>query len=437
MNQQLEISALGGLTIKQDGAIQTELTSQKAQAMLIYLICTGRPHSREALADLLWPDSPAAQALSNIRKLLTRLRPYLADYLLITRQTVAFDRSQPYWLDVAELERHLAWVAQSTSRNLNLTRPVIQQLEKAVALYQGDFLKGFSLRDSEGFEEWVLVEQERLRRMATKTLELLVVYYLETGDYAAGIEQAARLLKLDPLHEEAHRYMMTLLAYSGQRSAAMAHYKTYQRYLVNELDIAPEAETTDLYERIRKNEIGLKEAGGALTNGNLARPSSLALRPSDRISVLRRVDLFAETPDNLLSEIADLLEEVSYQAGQTIFEKGELGQCMYIIVEGRVQVHDGKRVLNELAERDIFGEMAVLDSAPRLATVTAQTNTRLWRLEQATLYRLMAGRLEIMRGIIQVLSRRLRQRVQEVVEMDTRLQAQAEQLAALSVGAKS
>ncbi|MBN9387616.1 MAG: cyclic nucleotide-binding domain-containing protein [Chloroflexi bacterium] len=136
---------------------------------------------------------------------------------------------------------------------------------------------------------------------------------------------------------------------------------------------------------------------------------------------LKRVSLFAQTPDYLLAELGDHLEEVVVAPGQVIFEKGEIGECLYIIVEGQVRVYDRERTINDLGPRDIFGEMAVLDAAPRLASVKALTAVRLWRLDQTTLYHLMSKRIEVVRAIIKMLSERLRERVHEVVELNAQL----------------
>lgn len=136
----------------------------------------------------------------------------------------------------------------------------------------------------------------------------------------------------------------------------------------------------------------------------------------DRLVILKTVNLFSETPDEILLDAVDLLEECRYQAGQVIFEKGDLGECLYIIVEGRVRVHDGEMLLNYLGVRDVFGEMAALDPEPRSASVTAEEDTLLFRLEQAQLYGLMSLRTEVVRGIIHILSQRLRARMKDMAE---------------------
>jgi CRP-like cAMP-binding protein len=143
----------------------------------------------------------------------------------------------------------------------------------------------------------------------------------------------------------------------------------------------------------------------------------------EKVIILKTVGIFAETPDEILAEVATLLEEVELGIGETIFEKGDLGDCLYIIADGEVRVHDGERTLNHLGQGDVFGEMALLDPEPRLSSVTAVEDTRLLRLDQEPFYELMEDRVEVMRGIIHVLSRHLRARVQDLNELRARLQA--------------
>ncbi|MBT9586348.1 HEAT repeat domain-containing protein [bacterium] len=131
----------------------------------------------------------------------------------------------------------------------------------------------------------------------------------------------------------------------------------------------------------------------------------------EKVMVLKRVSLFAETPDEVLIEAADALEEVDLAAGRNLFEAGELGHRMYIIVFGQVKVHLEDTVLNLLGPGEIFGEMSLLDSEPRTASVTAVEPCRLLQLSQDTLYELMSDHTEVMRGIIRFLTSSLRARL--------------------------
>ena len=130
--------------------------------------------------------------------------------------------------------------------------------------------------------------------------------------------------------------------------------------------------------------------------------------PVDRLGVLRSVSIFAGTPDPLLAEISAALKELPFQAGERVFSKGDLGDCLYIIAEGQVRVHDGERTLSTLYRGEVFGEMAALDPEVRSATITAVADTRLLRLERGPLYEVMAKRIEVAQGIIHVLAQRLR-----------------------------
>jgi hypothetical protein len=101
-----------------------------------------------------------------------------------------------------------------------------EQIEAAVALYQGEFLHGFHVRGARPFDGWAAQERERLHLAVADALHSQVDRDLAGGAFRAGIEHAQRLLALDPLLEAAHRQMMLLLAASGQRSAALSQYET-------------------------------------------------------------------------------------------------------------------------------------------------------------------------------------------------------------------
>jgi CRP-like cAMP-binding protein len=135
-----------------------------------------------------------------------------------------------------------------------------------------------------------------------------------------------------------------------------------------------------------------------------------------KILILRTVPMFAQTSDAVLASIADLLREQDVPAGQTIIRKGDVGDCMFIIVEGVVRVHDGEHTLNYLSRRDVFGELAVLDAEARSVSVTAVAPTRLLLLEQAALYGLMNSHIEVAHGLFHVLCARLRGEVRESTE---------------------
>jgi hypothetical protein len=133
--------------------------------------------------------------------------------------------------------------------------------------------------------------------------------------------------------------------------------------------------------------------------------------------VLQHVSLFAEIPAETMAELAAAARELGRTAGETIFAKGDRGDSLYVVVEGKVRVHDGEDTLNYLGTGEAFGEMALLDPEPRMASATAAEDIKLLRLEGESFRDVLATHPELARGIIRVLSRRLRARAQDLTEL--------------------
>ena len=258
MTKVLKLSLLGQLQLAYGETPLLGLASGKAQALLCYLALDGRPHSRQALAGLLWGDLPEADARRNLRGALLKLRHAVEPHLLISHQSLAFNSDSDYWLDVEIFRRCL------DPRLGSISAPA--QLRQAVALYRGDFLEDFYVRQAPAFEEWVARQRAQLQELAIQAYHVLARYHGQQGDYTTAEADARRLLEIDPAREEAHRHLMQLLALSGQRSRALAQYDTCRDILRDELGVEPAAETIDLYRRIRSGELS-KEAEGQGSRG--------------------------------------------------------------------------------------------------------------------------------------------------------------------------
>jgi ATP/ADP translocase/HEAT repeat protein len=178
-------------------------------------------------------------------------------------------------------------------------------------------------------------------------------------------------------------------------------------------------------------------ATGPLTASIAARyqGASRMLSRIEKVLILKTVGIFLETPDDVLAEVAALLEETEAPAGTTIIQKGDTGTSMYIIVDGEVRVYDGSHTLNHLHARDVFGEMALLDPEPRVASVTALADTRLLRLDQEPFYELMEEHNQVARGVIRMLTRHLRARVRDLAEARAQLAALPPTLSTVSPAA--
>jgi WD40 repeat protein/DNA-binding SARP family transcriptional activator len=251
----LSLSLMGTFQVSLDGEPATGFKSDKVRGLLAYLaVEAGRPHRREALASLLWPDWPDRSTLSNLRYNLSDLRQAIGDpqasppFLQITHDTVQFNTASDHWLDVtAFLE--LTEQAKSTATDS------AQTLEQAVALYQGDFLSGFSIKDSAPFDEWALLKREQLHRQMMSALYNLANLFEQRGAYELAQTYARRQVELEPWNEEAHQQLMRVLALGGHRSTALAQYANCRRSLVEELGVEPSHETTTLYDSIRDEKL--------------------------------------------------------------------------------------------------------------------------------------------------------------------------------------
>lgn len=128
----------------------------------------------------------------------------------------------------------------------------------------------------------------------------------------------------------------------------------------------------------------------------------------EKVLFLKSIDLFARIPGEDLAQISEITEEVGFGDGETIFEEGEIGDALFLIIEGRAEVHRGTKKIAELGERECFGEMAILDGAPRSAAVTAETELVCLKIEREDFYDILGEKPEIAQRIIKVLSGRLR-----------------------------
>ncbi|MFZ4663922.1 MAG: AfsR/SARP family transcriptional regulator [Caldilineaceae bacterium] len=242
----LRLSLLGTPEISLYGKSLADQITGRSCALLAYLAVTGQEYTRHRLAALFWDERINDDTLKKVRNLLPGLRSLLDDHLLITRESVAFNRNSTYWLDVVEFRTYL-------TSDLNKQDPLL--LERVLALYRDEFLGSFNVRNAPLFEEWVVQEREALHLLAVRGYECLTKYYLEQNNHVAGLVSSKRLLALEPWHEEAHQQQMIFLAWAGKREAALAQYATCQQILAAEFNSEPAAVTTGLYEQVRRGEL--------------------------------------------------------------------------------------------------------------------------------------------------------------------------------------
>ena len=159
------------------------------------------------------------------------------------------------WVDVDRFRGLLAERRMHGHAEGEVCAECLPPLSEAVALYRDDFMAGFALRDSAAFDDWQFFEGEELRRELAGALEKLSFGHGAREEWEQAISHARRWMALDPLHEPAHRWLMRLYAWAGQRAAALRQYRECVRVLDGELGVSPLEETTRIYEAIKENDL--------------------------------------------------------------------------------------------------------------------------------------------------------------------------------------
>ncbi len=289
---QLQLSLFGVPIVKHDETTLT-FSTRKALALLVYLAVEGGLHTRKALSESFWPELDAEHGRAALRATLFELRKLLERshgpgeqaHLLAERDTLGLNQDSSLLLDL-RLERshgpgeqaHLLVERDTLGLNqdssllldLRLVETVSKrvgrqgallagegdgelqaQLEQAMRLVRGPFLAGFTLRDSQFFDDWTRQQREYWRLRMHQLFDAWSRLYERAGDVERAIDTVSRWLSFDPLHEEGYRHLMRLRFSLGDRVGALRAYTTCCEVLAHELELAPEPETVALAKWIR------------------------------------------------------------------------------------------------------------------------------------------------------------------------------------------
>ncbi len=229
----VSIKFLGRFDLQSLSGERGHLSGPKAALFLARLAMPpGQLHDRKRLTEILWPDRGEAQALAlaSLRQLLWALRKDLGEVgpppIIAERSSIRLDPAVVA-VDVVDFER----LIRTGARN---------DLERAIALYRGDFLAEFDLDDDAGNTN-LLFERRRLREMALSTLKTLADLRAKAGDLDGAVEMAERALSMDRLQEDVHATLIRLHRDRGRLGLARDQYEDCRVILRHELDIAPSA----------------------------------------------------------------------------------------------------------------------------------------------------------------------------------------------------
>jgi len=271
----LSLYLLGPPRVAREGE-PIEVNTSKGIALLAYLALTRGRQRRDALVNLLWPESDQARGRTNLRSTLYALRQTLGgDWLDVDRESIglavnegaptrrrtdleltpAIVSEQALWLDVDQFHARLEVCHGHGHLPSEVCPACLTPLVAAVDLYRGEFLSGFTLKDSFNFDDWQFFQTESLRREFSDALDRLVRCYIAQREFEPAIRRARQWLALDRLNESAHRQLMRLHAWSGQPSVSLRQYEECVRMLESQLGAAPQEATTDLYRAIAASRI--------------------------------------------------------------------------------------------------------------------------------------------------------------------------------------
>ncbi len=250
----LRASFFGHFEMSCDGEAVPLGRNGKALAILKYLLAhRGRPVSQDHLMGWLWPESSPKKArwslnsaVHVLRKLLSGCSPAAVKYVLLEEGYYRLCPDVRVATDVEEFDTH--YEGGRRLEKAGQRREAVAEYEEAVGLYQDDYL----LEDL--YEDWTMVERERLANAYVDMLWRLAVYYLESGQHQRSIRACYRLLEKDRCHEDSYRVLMRCYVSLGLRGRALRHYRLCEEVLEQEYGTAPSLETRSLYSSLLGDE---------------------------------------------------------------------------------------------------------------------------------------------------------------------------------------
>ncbi|HYT36005.1 MAG TPA: BTAD domain-containing putative transcriptional regulator [Ktedonobacteraceae bacterium] len=249
------IQLFGKFCVRRDEQILDGFDARKVQELFCYLLLH-RDHSlpREILASILWPDTTTAQSKKNLRQALWQLQSALGSQnqrlndriVLVEPDWVQLNSAANFWLDVAVFERTFNLVQKTPGQELDSS--TAQLLQETVQLYQGPLLEGW-------YQDWCLLERERLQSLYLAMLDKLMSYCEVIHDYETGLLYGMRIMCYDRARERTHRRMMRLYYLLGDRAEALRQYERCAAALEEELGISPSKSTIAIYRQIQADQL--------------------------------------------------------------------------------------------------------------------------------------------------------------------------------------
>jgi DNA-binding SARP family transcriptional activator len=266
----LRIYLFGKFCVRRNEQVLDGFDARKLQEFFCYLLLH-RDHSlpRETLASLLWPDTTTTQSKKNLRQALWQLHSALGSHnepvkdriFLVESDWVQLNSQADLWLDVAVFEQ--AYHLVQKTPGLELDGSQAQLLQDTVQLYQGPLLEGW-------YQDWCILERERLQSMYLAMLDKLMSYYEAHDDYETSLLYGMHIMCYDRARERTHRRMMRLYYLTGDRAEALRQYERCAGALEEELGVSPSKSTIAIYRQIQADQLDEPEHTLTPTEANTA-----------------------------------------------------------------------------------------------------------------------------------------------------------------------
>jgi DNA-binding SARP family transcriptional activator/DNA-binding CsgD family transcriptional regulator len=286
--EDLRIGLLGGFWVQVGSRRIAQFVSGRKPAQLLKLLAIAPGHrcAREEVEDTLWPESAIGRATNNLHRTLYTARHFLEPdlprgthsfYLRLEGNAVMLRGPRLLWIDVEAFEVAAAVALRMRGQ---------AAYEAALRLYEGELLP-----DDRG-EEWAASRREHVRSLYLDMLLGAVRLHEAHGEPEAAIARLQQIVLAEPIHEEAHRRLMRLLAVTGAPQRALRQYARLREVLRRELDVEPDAETEQLHSNIVAGHLGPSLPQAEVERGpslNATQLGTLILGPAARgPSVLTR-----------------------------------------------------------------------------------------------------------------------------------------------------
>jgi len=276
------IQVLGGLSIINSSGELIELSSRKAEAIIVYLLFSEKPSvEREELATLLWADMPESNALTNLRVTLAGIKKQCGDLMMVTRRRISIHPDVIIRTDKTELEEAMdAALADGMDRK-ELSLEQARALSEKMDLYRGDFLQGFFVRNTIAFEDWAAYERESLRRRIIDVSQMLIHTYKKNCLLREAIAAANQLVYIDAFNDAAYQWLIELYALNGERDTALEKYADYCTFLDEEIGVEPTEDVVALAKAVRDGSLAPEtQTVSSMENTPLPVPNNIPMELS-------------------------------------------------------------------------------------------------------------------------------------------------------------